>query len=530
MKKLVYISLIALAGFTTSCSDDLLETYAPGQITSDVAFQSSSDLRAMLNSAYGVMANRSESEFVSVFTDEVGIGYANGGQGLTDDYVFFLAPFSAGPTNIWSNNYLALARINRVIEFADKVTPKDPADAAVIAGLKAQALTMRAYCHLNILSYFTTDMKSDAALAGIISNRIFGADDNDYPRNTNGEFYSLIHSDLDAAINTYTTIPGSNPAAASASAYANSNFAKGLKARAYAYKGDYANAETWANTVIASSGVSLATKTQYNGVFLNESNPQSVEVIFELKRTPAQNNQDTNLHNAWASIRPDLNGSPFYEVSRALHNKLNPSNAPATALTGANMDIRANTIIAPSSLIDPGYATSANYRDSDVIVINKHGGTATAGTATWATTGTNQNNNDFKIMRISEMYLIRAEARAAAGDLAGAAAAVKALRDVRTGSANTVVYPTAQDAWRGIMNERRIEFAYEGYRFIDIKRLGALAGQGIDRDPADYSSATSNFPGGNPANLPLTSFKWALPIPNVEKDVNTAVQQNPGYN
>ncbi|UOU99024.1 RagB/SusD family nutrient uptake outer membrane protein [Chryseobacterium daecheongense] len=59
--------------------------------------------------------------------------------------------------------------------------------------------------------------------------------------------------------------------------------------------------------------------------------------------------------------------------------------------------------------------------------------------------------------------------------------------------------------------------------------MGTLANAGIDRHPVDYSSSTSNFPGGDPANFPLNSHKWALPIPADETNVNTAIQQNPGY-
>ena len=38
-----------------------------------------------------------------------------------------------------------------------------------------------------------------------------------------------------------------------------------------------------------------------------------------------------------------------------------------------------------------------------------------------------------------------------------------------------------------------------------------------------------NIPGGNPSNLPLNSYKWALPVPQDEINANGAIQQNPGY-
>jgi hypothetical protein len=536
MKKYIKLVLLSAGTLFVSCDNDLLEPYTPGQNTEEIALQTSTDLGNLMNSAYANLSSRSEAVDVSVFTDEVSIGFGNGGQGVGDDYIFLMNPGSNLPQSIWANSYASLARINRVIKYADIIVPSNAADAQVIARIKAQALTMRAYCHLRLLAYFTTDMRDNNALAAIIADRVFTPAESQNLRATNGAFYSFIHSDLDAAISLYTA----NPTAFS-NVTANEVFAKGLKARAYAYKGDYTNALTYANQVIA-SGLVLANPTQYRQVFFSDNQPINAEVIFKLRRTPVQNAQASNLHNGWVSLQPNIGGSPFYEMSRSLHNILNPTNLPASATPPVNPndpptsvsglpDVRANVNIAPSSVIDANYLTSTDIRNTDRIVINKHGGTAT-GTTTWATTAANTNNNDFKIMRLSEMYLIRAEAYADAANLnlAAVAANIKSIRDARFGAPQTApVYTSATQAWAGILNERRIEFSYEGYRFIDLKRLGTLAGQGIDRHPADYNSSSAIYPGANPSNLPLNSFKWALPIPQVEINVNKAIQQNPGY-
>ncbi len=524
MKTYFKFAIIALGVLFVSCNDDKLETFAPGALTEDVAIQTSADLSYLLNTAYNILTSRAEAESVSVFTDEVGIGFANGGQGKATEYIFTMNPGSNLPVSIWTNNYFALARINRVIVLADKIVPRSNDDAKVINRIKAEALTLRAYAHLTILGYFSPDPKNDNALAGIIANRVFLPEEKANPRATNAAFYSLIHSDLDQAISIFTT-----NATAFSNVYANVWFAKGLKARAYMYKGNYTSAETFANDVINNSGLTLATPAQYRSLFFSDNQASTAEVIFKLKRTANQNNQATNLHNAWVSVRPSAAGSPFYELSRALHNKVNPSNLPASGLSSTVQDVRANVLIAPSSTVDANYQSSTNYLQSDRLIINKHGGTTT-GSSTWATTASNANNNDFKIMRLSEMYMIKAEARIAAGDLSGAATAVKAVRDARYGSAQTApVYTSAQQAWGGVMDERRVEFAFEGFRFMDIKRLGTLANKGIDRDPADYSSSTVNIPAAAPSNLPLTSYKWALPIPQNELNVNPGIQQNPGY-
>lgn len=515
MKKIILYITFVSGVLLTSCSSELLVPFIPGSLTEENAITASSDLQKIMNSTYNILSDRSEVVFSSVFTDEVGIGYANGGQGLSSEYIFLLIPSSADPANIWVGTYSALARANRVIQYADKIIPANTADAALILRLKAEALTIRAYGHLRILSYYSPNLNDDNALAGILANKVFIPEEAANSRVTNRIFYEQIHKDLDAALMIYN---GFNNYVADNKA-ANKNFAKGLKARAYAYKGDYINAEKWADDVISTSQITLANPTDYRKVFFTDNEPSNKEVIFRLKRTPQQNSQAANLHNGWCSVAPNLDGSPFYEVSRSLFNILNQRPT----------DVRRNVIVAPSSVIDPNYATSVDYRNTDKLIIQKYGGTET-GTTTAAVTSTNGFNNDYKIMRISEMYFIKAEARASIGDLGGVGLALKAILDARLGVVQTTpVYSNITAAWADILKERRLELAYEGHRFIDMKRLATKANVTIDRNPADYSSSSSNYPAANPVNLPNNSYKFALPIPQEELNANPGIVQNAGY-
>lgn len=512
------LKAIILGGFMlTSCNNELLNPYTPGSLTEDVAITSINDMQLLLNSSYAAINSRAQSEFVSIFTDEVGIGFANGGQGISDDYIFQMTPDSGLPNSVWINNYIAISRINRIIEAAVKIVPKNSTETAALNLILAQAYTIRAYSHLTILSYFTTDMTSDSALAGILSDKVYTLETaNNQKRATNGEFYKFIHADLDKAIGLYNA----SGTTGVVKTQANKFFALGLKARAYEYKGDYVSAEPFADQVIAQSGLLVSNNAAaYQQIFFTDGDlpTSNSEVIFRLKRTPSQNGQGFNLHNAWCSIAPNLGGSPFYEISRALFNKLSVN----------TVDYRYRTIVAPSSIIDPGYASSLDYRNTDKLIINKHGGTA-AGSTTAATAQANSLNNDIKIMRLPEMYFIKAEARIAASDLLGAATAVNKVRTARLATLSST-YATPTDAWKGVLDERRLEYAFEGYRFIDLKRIGTKANSGIDRNAADYSSSSANYPGANPANLPLTSFKFALPIPRVELNANNVITQNPGY-
>ncbi|RTY68929.1 RagB/SusD family nutrient uptake outer membrane protein [Flavobacterium sp. LB2P53] len=509
MKKIFILSILAGTLFV-SCNNDLLDPFTPGSLTEEVAFTSSTDLQRLMNSTYGLLTNREDIIFSSVFTDEVGIGFANGGQGINDDYVFFLNVSSASPSNIWTASYFTLSRANRVIVFADQLlaTTTDAAEKANLNRLKAEALTVRALSHMKLLSYFSPDLKSNDALAAVLITRVVTSAEPGMQRSTNGVFYASIHSDLDAALVLFNAATSSPYSGATAKLYAGKNLVKALKSRAFVLKGDYTNAEIWANDVISTSGLVLADVSNYNSVFHTDSEPANVEVIFRLKRTLQQSSQAANLGNGYASVNPTKDGSPFYEIGRSLYNALSTT------------DIRRSTIVHPTSVPDANYATSTDYRNTDVLVLAKHPGTSTVGNL----------NSDFKIVRLSEMYFIKAEARVAAGDLAGAASAIKSILDKRYSTAQTLpVYANATAAWKAILDQRRLEFAFEGYRFIDLKRIGVLAGAGVNRDPADYSSSSANYPAGNPSNLPLTSPKFALPIPQVELNANPTIQQNAGY-
>jgi hypothetical protein len=131
MKKVLNYLLIVSAFFVTSCNEDLTETFAPGQLTEDVAIVTSRDLRQLLNSGYNILARREAAVFTSVFTDEATKGFNNGGQGVSAEIVFNIFPASAAPTNIWQNYYFALARINRVIDRADVITPVSPEGGSI---------------------------------------------------------------------------------------------------------------------------------------------------------------------------------------------------------------------------------------------------------------------------------------------------------------------------------------------------------------------------------------------------------------
>ena len=115
------------------------------------------------------------------------------------------------------------------------------------------------------------------------------------------------------------------------------------------------------------------------------------------------------------------------------------------------------------------------------------------------------------VLRLSEQYLIRAEARAQQGDLLGAKDDINVIRNL-AGLGNTSAV-NQQDLLAAILQERRVEFFTEsGHRFFDLKRANQL----------DNALSTLK-PGWN-------STDGLLPLPESELLLNpNLLPQNAGY-
>ena len=128
------------------------------------------------------------------------------------------------------------------------------------------------------------------------------------------------------------------------------------------------------------------------------------------------------------------------------------------------------------------------------------------------------------MFRVAEMHLIVAEAYARSGKFVDAATEVEKIKKARTfkGSVTKPTYNSQQEALKGILEERRIELAFEGHRYIDLKRLAQSAGVKMDRNVNDDTPNEAK-------NLENNSHKYTLPIPAAEITGNGGIQQNRGY-
>ena len=127
-----------------------------------------------------------------------------------------------------------------------------------------------------------------------------------------------------------------------------------------------------------------------------------------------------------------------------------------------------------------------------------------------ATTHQFSSPNDVPIMRISDIYLIRAESKLRNGDAAGALADVNYIRAKRSAAGKTLPALTSVTLAE-VLKERGYELYWEGLRRQDLVRFGKF-GDVWQEKPATTATKTMLYP-----------------IPTSALDVNQNLKQNPGY-
>lgn len=496
MKKFNHIFLLAFVLLLTGCND-AIDIDQPGRLTEDAAFESVSDLESGVLGLYRLVDVTPEIQHAAIFTDELSIGFDNGGQGI-QAYGFQLNPGSTAPANFWTRNYDLANATTRLIEAAANIDAGE--DQAAYNTAVGEAHVLRAWAHFELLSYFSTDLTDDSAL-GVIRLDFVPSVSDQLLRNTNGEVFDLILSDLNKAEGLIAR--EDNPT------FISTDMIKAFKARIAAYRGRYSEALPLALELYEKYG--LADRDQYLDMFIDEDN---TEIIFKLERAfgdPYDGQGATGSANAggWAGAifaftGPGLDGSPYFEMGRSLFNELDPA------------DVRYDVNVHPSSTFDENYpnTTQSDFNANDLLVVDKYPGSEGRPLM-----------NDLKIFRSSEMLFIAAEAYVAAGQLDNAAQLLKELRDARFGAATALSsFANATEAWGAIVDERRIELAFEGHRYKDIKRLGAVADRQVEKDPLDCS-----FNGA--CSLAPDDYRFTFPLPIVEFNANPGLreQQNPGY-
>lgn len=465
MKKYFLYTILTSLLITTACSDQLERTPIDS-LVEETAFQTVDDLNAGLRGAMSGLNPDNMVAFNAIFADNARIGVDNGGQqlGLINQQ---LNP-AGGDQGLWANRYNVLNRINRVLAASESITPA-AIDQARYNNIVGQLYALRGYLHSELLFYYGLDFSIDNTLGVIYQN--FVATDGFRERNTTGEVLSFINEDFDMA-RTMITSTDIN--------YPTDDFIDFQKARIALYTGNYNEAISLANLLIGK--YSLAGADEYAAMFGGDANTK--EIVFKFDNVQGANNSVAGNFIFTGT------GGNFVEGAAGLYD----------AFTAT--DIRRDVVFTADSDPDGEITINKYPPNADALYIN-----------------------DYKEMRISEMYLIRAEAYAMSSQFASAQADVQTIRTTRQSSAVTPLYSSIAEAIEDIKAERRLELCFEGHRYMDIKRYKDILNIGIERDQRDATHLGQNFP----VSIGVNAKEFTFPIPIGEINGNPDITQADGY-
>jgi starch-binding outer membrane protein, SusD/RagB family len=142
-----------------------------------------------------------------------------------------------------------------------------------------------------------------------------------------------------------------------------------------------------------------------------------------------------------------------------------------------------------------------------------------------------QTNVNWPVYRYAEVLLMLAESL---NEQQKPAQALAYLNQVRSRAGLSNIAPAGQTQLRDlILQERRLELAFENKRYHDLVRTGMAVnvlnafGEKVKAEPQHYYYAPGNAP--VPNAFQVTNDYLLYPIPISELVVNNSLEQNPGY-
>lgn len=484
--------IVVIAGgllFSLSACNDILESVEPAtSVSGEIVLTTEAGVTALRSSMYAKMHEsftyRTEY-FVapSAFTDET-----RNRPGSTRYQALTVAVGTSGTSHIasWGTHYNVIQDANLLIGAIEEgVLP-----AATLARYRAEALTIRAFAFHNLVKVYGYDPGNfnngpeanwDAGVVIRTEPTIDVLDADLRPRSSVNDVYAQINADLEAARQLSDNLGTNN-------SFITRAFIDGLNARVALYAGEWAQAATYAQNAISSFGGTLQNTSATVANMFDEALGNHPEALFKLV------------------VNPDTEGGGFN------------NNGPGT-YTSDGFLAQFPTQFLIDKYDDDDYRLGW-YRpcaDAQRVPLTQPTNCADVNSGGFSIVKFNgakgQAVDDLPFMRLSEMYLILAEASYKSGNQGAAVAALETLRNARNAGvvpASAIANTTAFEDF--ILDERMRELAVEGHRFFDLKRLG--------RDIRNPNGSIKMF---------ADSYRILPQIGINLRNVNPQLVENPGY-
>jgi starch-binding outer membrane protein, SusD/RagB family len=475
-KKITFILLMVITAIS-SCKKKL--DILPEQSVADlVVFTTKDGAQSALNGVY------STAQLINVFGSQpqiVGDFQADNTEfvgsfpTLQEIVQFTTISTNASVAGWWQDHYRVILRANSIIDRVPGINETGFTDAQK-KQMIAEAKFMRALTFFQLVNLFAQPVQINGGNSlgvPLVLKEFTGAIE--FPaRSTVTQTHLQIKKDLEEAI---PDLAVSFTAASDTRGRATKGSARALLSRLHLYRGEWTEAAGYANDIItAAPTYVLATNYAfYDG--------NTAEDIFSIQMTTTDNSRTGA--GGWASYhRPAASGG---RGDCAFTSNLE------TAFLAEAGDKR----FLASSVGVAADAISRRFTLKFPDAVN--------------------NTDNAPIIRVTEMYLNRAEALAERDGINQTSIDLMNLLRTRAGLATWTLatFSTKEELVDAILNERRKELCFEGHRRMDLLRKGkALRSSG--------PTAAISKP-GDP--------KVILPIPQREVDINPSLksQQNPGY-
>ncbi len=460
MKKLRNVfAILCLMFVFTSCKKEL-ELRPTDAIDISKAFLSVRDVEQGLLGVYGSNNQTNKIYIGSILADETKISNENRGQGQFE-FKWQYSSGTGGVTAAYRQYFTMIDRIHKVIDGMSNVTPTTSDETNQMARIRGELFALRGIANFeSLINVMPPGYDANALGIAIVTKSCLECTPS---RNKVGEVIAQIEADL-ALAKAEANIPTapSDPLRLSKAAIS------GYQARVALLKKDWPAAITFASDAITQSGKTLSASNAFAAYWKDENENETI-LKYRNQTSPVLLWRDTN-------------GDVFFEPSDKLKGLFNRIN-----------DIRFSTYFSASG--------------SDTSIVDKYKGSSFGATI-----------NDLKIIRLSELYLIRAEAYAETNALSLAANDLNILRTARINGYVPETFTTSSTAIAAILAEKNKELCFEGFRYYDLKRKNLP----INRLATDVQSNTWQ-------NLNANDYRFTLPIPQNAIDANPNTQQNPNY-